>query len=101
MPVTHRIRLHKEEACVMVGYRTLVSLVMLAVVLSLSACVATFREGPFQPPASWPITTASGKQSLSLLISGETISEDVHRLMYSPLLKEYRDSFPAGKRLPT
>jgi len=73
----------------MVGHRALVPLVFIMVALSLVACAA-FREGPFQPPASWPITTASGKQSISLLISGETIAKDVHTL------KEYRDSFPAG-----
>ncbi len=78
----------------MVGHRALVPLVFITVVVSLSACAA-FREGPFQPPASWPITTASSKQSISLLISGETIAKDVHTL------KEYRNSFPAGERLPT
>jgi hypothetical protein len=75
----------------MVVYRTLVSLVFLAVVLSLSACVATFREGTFQPPTSWPITTASGKQSISLLIRGERIDKE------GLPLKEYRNSFPAGE----
>ncbi len=35
--------------------------------------IATFREGTVQPPASWPITTASSKQSISLLISGVRI----------------------------
>jgi len=78
----------------MVGHRALVPLVFLIVTLSLTGCSALFREGPFQPPASWPITTASGKQSISLLISGETIGKDVHTL------KEYRDSFYAEERLP-
>ena len=59
----------------MVGHRALVPLVFLAVVLSLSACVATFREGTFQPPTSWPIPTASGKQSISLFISWEISGE--------------------------
>ncbi len=75
----------------MVGNRPLVLLVFLAVVLSLSACVATFREGTVQPPTSWPITTASGKQSISLLIRGERIDKE------GLPLKEYRNSFPTGE----
>jgi hypothetical protein len=62
----------------MVGHRALVPLVFLAVVLSLSACIATFREGTFQPPTSWPIATAwSGQPSISLLVSTETYENGV------------------------
>ncbi len=70
----------------MILYRTLVPLVFLTVVVSVSACAA-FREAPVQPPASWPITTALGQQSISLVISGEEISKD-------PKLKL---SYPAGR----
>ncbi len=55
----------------MVGHRALVLLVRITVVVSLSGCFALFREGTLQPPASWPITTAPSKQSISLEISGE------------------------------
>ncbi len=75
----------------MVGHRALVPLVFHTVVLSLVACIATFREGTVQPPASWPITTASGKQSISLLIRGERIDKE------GLPLKEYRNSFPTGE----
>ena len=93
MPFTHRIRLPKEEACVMVGHRALVPLVFLTVVLSLSACVAgeVFREAPVQPPASWPITTASGQQSISLLISVEGFVDGV------PMNRLAEQIAPGGK----
>ena len=71
----------------MVGYRVLVLLVFLTVVVSLSGCIHAFREGPVQPPASWPIITASGQQLISLFISGETITMD----------EKHKTSYPAGR----
>ncbi len=99
MPFTLRSHLHFPVQCaVTYNARPLLKLplwlLLAGLTMSLTGCSALFREGPFQPPASWPITTASGQKSISLIISGETIGKDVHTL------KEYRDSFHAEERLP-
>ena len=48
---------------------------VLAVCVSLSLLngCAAFRSGETQPPATWPISKEPGKQSISLLISGEAV----------------------------
>lgn len=61
-----------------IGCMLLVSLVWSVV----SGCAA-FRGGETQPPSTWPLSKGLGKQSISLLISGEAIvngqKADVHQ----------------------
>lgn len=56
----------------MVSRRVLFALVVWVSLSSLSGCAA-FRTGEFKPPASWPLATTPGKQSIGLLVIGETI----------------------------
>lgn len=44
--------------------------VLVPLVVSLSGCAA-FRSGETQPPESWPLSKGPGKQSISLLVTGE------------------------------
>jgi hypothetical protein len=46
------------------------ALILALSVLSLSGCAA-FRSGETQPPALWPMSKEPGKQSISLLVTGE------------------------------
>ena len=57
----------------MVSVRASIRLVLITVLLALSGC-ASFREGTSQAPVSWPITNVPAKQSISLLMTHETIT---------------------------
>jgi hypothetical protein len=62
----------------MVGRRVLFVLVVWVSLSSLSGCAA-FRTGEFKPPASWPLATTPGKQSISLLVTGESILNGIRQ----------------------
>ena len=57
----------------MVSSRASIRLVLITVLLALSGC-ASFREGTSQAPVSWPITNVPAKQSISLLMTHEAIT---------------------------
>lgn len=57
----------------MVSPRASIRLVLITVLLALSGC-ASFREGTSQAPVSWPITNVPAKQSISLLMTHEAIT---------------------------
>jgi len=44
----------------------------------LSGCAA-FRSGEAKPPEPWPVSTAAGRQSVSLIITGEAIVNDARQ----------------------
>ncbi|MBX3306208.1 MAG: hypothetical protein KF751_09130 [Nitrospira sp.] len=56
----------------MTSGRALHVLVLFVSLSSLSGC-ASFRSGGTPPPASWPISKEPGKQSISLLVTGEAV----------------------------
>ena len=53
------------------SHRLLYILVVSVLLSSLSGCAA-FRSGEAQPPTPWPISKEPGKQTISLLITGES-----------------------------
>ena len=53
------------------SHRLLYFLIISVFLSSLSGCAA-FRSGETQPPTSWPISKEPGKQTISLLITGES-----------------------------
>lgn len=53
-------------------YRIGCMLLICSVWSMVSGCAA-FRGGEVQPPSSWPLSKRPGKQSISLVISGEAI----------------------------
>lgn len=52
------------------GYRSLCLLLACLAWLSLEGCAA-FRGGETKPPSSWPLSSGPGKQSISLIVTGE------------------------------
>jgi hypothetical protein len=83
----------------MTSGRALYVLVLLVPLLSLSGC-ASFRSGGTHPPASWPISKGLGKQSISLLVTGEgvvnnnrqDIPQRAIQIWQEAVAKAYKDS---------
>jgi hypothetical protein len=62
----------------MTSRRCSFALVVVLSVSSFSGCAA-FRSEETQPPASWPMSKGPGKQSISLLVTGEGIVNGARR----------------------
>ena len=70
----------------------------LGMVVSQRVCGISWKRGP--PPTSWPLSKAPGKQSISLLISGEAFVNGEKADVHQPAMnaweqateKAYKDS---------
>jgi hypothetical protein len=83
----------------MVGRHIVFFLALLVSLSSLDGCAA-FRSGETQPPESWPMSKGPGKQSISLLLSGEgfvngqrqDIPQRMMQIWEETAAKAYKDS---------
>jgi hypothetical protein len=75
----------------MVGLRVLFILVVWLSLSSLSGCAA-FRTGDFKPPASWPLSTTPGKQSISLLVTGEALVNGKRQDIPQQVMQGWQDA---------
>ena len=67
------------------------ALVLVLSVLSLSGCAA-FRSGETQPPALWPMSKGPGKQSISLLVTGEAIVNGMRQDIPQRMIQHWQDA---------
>ncbi|MEI8014822.1 MAG: hypothetical protein WCH20_08295 [Nitrospira sp.] len=58
---------------------------------SLSGCAA-FRTGEFMHPASWPLATTLGKQSISLLVTGEALVNGMRQDLPQRMIQRWQDA---------
>ena len=78
----------------------LTCLLLVGVSLVAVGGCAAFRSGETQPPASWPISKGPGKQSISLLVTGEGIvnnkrqdaPQQAIQIWQEAAVKSYKDS---------
>jgi hypothetical protein len=75
----------------MVRRRVLFVLVIWVSLSSLSGCAA-FRTGEFKPPASWPLATTPGKQSISLLVTGEGFVNGTRQDVPQRMIQHWQDA---------
>jgi hypothetical protein len=58
---------------------------------SLSGCAA-FRSGEFKLTPSWPLATTPGKQSISLLVTGEAIVNGMRQDIPQRMIQHWQDA---------
>ena len=75
----------------MVSHRVLFALVVWVSLSSLSGCAA-FRTGEFKPTPSWPLATTPGKQSISLLVTGEAIVNGMRQDIPQRMIQHWQDA---------
>jgi hypothetical protein len=75
----------------MVCRRVLFVFVVWVSLSSLSGCAA-FRTGEFKPPASWPLATTPGTQSISLLITGEAFVNGTQHFVPRERIQYWKDA---------
>jgi hypothetical protein len=71
--------------------RVIFVLVVWVSLSSLSGCAA-FRTGEFKPSTSWPLATTPGKQSISLLVTGEAIVNGMRQDVPQRAIQHWQDA---------
>jgi hypothetical protein len=75
----------------MISRRVVFVLVVWMSLSSLNGC-AGFRSGETQPPASWPMSKGPGKQSISLLVTGEELVNGMRHDVSQRTIQHWQDA---------
>jgi len=75
----------------MVGHRVIVVLIVWVSLSLLNGC-AGFRSGETPPPASWPMSKGPGKQSISLIVTGEALVNGMRQDIPPQTIQYWQDA---------